>query len=134
MFATSMLPFGALTLVMLPMTKEFGWSRTEFSYATTALMWSGSLSVLFFGKLSDRVGVRPVILWGTIAVGFLTLSVSWQTASIWQFYVYFGLFGVIAAAASPTRKSSPPCSRSIAARGWRFSAPNPRSSPPSCRR
>ncbi|MEI9964975.1 MAG: MFS transporter [Caulobacteraceae bacterium] len=94
LFATSLLPFGALAFVLLPMTKEFGWTRTEFSGATTALMWFGSLSVPFLGRLSDKVGVRPVVLIGTVIVGLVTLAVSLQTTSIWYFYTCFALLGV----------------------------------------
>ncbi len=56
MFATSLLPFSALTLLMLPMVTELGWSRTEFSSALTVMMWSGALLVPVFGRLSDRGG------------------------------------------------------------------------------
>ncbi len=94
-FATSLLPFGALTLLMTPMTREFGWSRTEFSYAMTFLMWSGALSVMIFGRLSDTLGVRPVILVGTVLVALITLACAFQDGSLWQFYALFGLFGVI---------------------------------------
>ena len=94
LFGTSLLPFGALAFVLLPMTKEFGWSRTEFSGATTALMWCGSLTVPFLGRISDKVGVRPVVLIGTIIVGLVTLAVSMQGKSIWWFYGCFALLGV----------------------------------------
>jgi MFS family permease len=94
LFATSLLPFGAIGLVMVPMTQEFGWSRTEFSLATTFLMWFGALTVPFLGRLCDRVGVRPVLLIGTFVVGVVTLAMSAQTQHLWQFYLYYALLGI----------------------------------------
>jgi MFS family permease len=92
-FATNILPFMALSYVLIPMTKEFGWSRTEFNLAQSCLMWSGSLFIWGFGRLSDRIGVRPVIILGTIMVGIDTLVVA-HIQTLWQFYVCFGLLGV----------------------------------------
>ena len=37
-FGTSMLIVGPLSMMMLPMTQEFGWSRSQLSYATSAVM------------------------------------------------------------------------------------------------
>ncbi|MGE5722523.1 MAG: hypothetical protein ACM3YM_08685, partial [Sphingomonadales bacterium] len=37
MFGSSILPMMAISLLLLPMTKEFGWSRTEFSGGMTAM-------------------------------------------------------------------------------------------------
>ena len=93
LFGSNLLPFGALTFAMLPMTKELGWSRTEFSWATTALMWCGSFCIPFMGRLADRLGVRPVILIGTGAVGLLTLAVAHVGSNPIPFWLCFGLLG-----------------------------------------
>ena len=92
-FASAMLVYGSIGLVILPMTQEFGWSRTAFSFATSAQMWCGALAVPFLGRLADRVGVRPVILVGTVIIGLATLAISLQTASLWQLYLCFGVLG-----------------------------------------
>ena len=67
-FATSLLLMGALALIMLPMITEFGWSRSQFSYATSAILWCGAVTSPVLGRLTDRVGIRPVLLAGTAAV------------------------------------------------------------------
>jgi hypothetical protein len=41
-FATSILPYSAFSLLMIPMTHSFGWSRTEFSYASTFIFIFGA--------------------------------------------------------------------------------------------
>lgn len=94
LFGTSLLPFGAAALVMLPMTAEFGWSRTEFSLSTTFLMWFGALSVPYLGRLTDRLGARPVILCGTGVVGLVTLAMAFQSGQLWQFYACYALLGI----------------------------------------
>lgn len=93
-FATSILPFAAMSLVLLPMTKEFGWNRTEFSFATTCIFFFGSVSLWPIGRISDRIGVRPVLLFGTTIVGFVTLAMSMQTKSLTMLYVLYALLGI----------------------------------------
>jgi hypothetical protein len=43
LFGSVMLPLVTLTLVFVPITKEFGWSTTQFSFAVTILLWSALL-------------------------------------------------------------------------------------------
>jgi MFS family permease len=90
--ATSLLAFGALTLVMLPMTEEFHWTRTQFSYAMSLFMWCGALTGPVFGRMVDRWGVRPVVLGGTAVLGVATVALS-RTFHLWQFYLCFALVG-----------------------------------------
>jgi MFS family permease len=97
LFGSSMLLIGPLSMQMVPMTKEFGWSRTQFSYATSAVMWAGALAYPFLGRLIDRRGARPVILTGTGTLGLLSLALSRQNASLWLFYLLFALVGVFGA-------------------------------------
>jgi len=92
-FATSILPFMALSYVLTDMTKDFGWSRAEFGFANSFLMWSGALVLWALGRLADKVGVRPVILLGTLAVGLVTLALA-HVQNLWQFYLCFALLGV----------------------------------------
>jgi MFS family permease len=93
-FATSILPFAAMGLVLLPMTKEFGWSRTEFSFATTCIFFFGSVSLWPIGRIADRIGVRPVLFFGTTIVGFVTIAMSMQTKSLTMLYVLYALLGI----------------------------------------
>jgi MFS family permease len=92
LFGSSILPFASLSLVLVPMTKEFGWTVREFTYATTALMWVGACTVPFLGHLADRIGVRPIIITGTVVVGLVTMSVS-LTHGLPTFLASFALLG-----------------------------------------
>jgi MFS family permease len=98
-FATSMLPFQALTLVNVPMRGEFGWSATEFALATTALMWFGGMVNPLYGRLIDTVGVRPLVLGGTLGVALVCIALSFQTSSVWLFCFYFALLGMFGSSA-----------------------------------
>jgi len=93
LFASSLLAFGALTLVNVPLTTEFGWTQQQYSWATTAMLWCGSLAMPLYGQLIDRIGVRPIIILGTVAVGACTLAMGFMTGPLWQFYLLYGLLG-----------------------------------------
>jgi MFS family permease len=98
-FATSILPASVMGFLMIPMTREFHWTRTQFSLGSTFLIACGAMTVWLFGRMTDKIGVRPVILAGTVAVGVITLAMSQQTASLWQFYAYYALLGVCGSSA-----------------------------------
>jgi MFS family permease len=94
MFATSLLPFGAITLVNMPMTKEFGWTQSQYGLAMTALMWCGAVTLPFYGRFMDRIGVRLPIILGTIGVGLSTIALGFIQGSLWEFYLCFALLGI----------------------------------------
>lgn len=93
-FATSILPYSALMLMLMPLTMEFGWNAQQFSWSVPFLFACGGLSVWTMGRLTDKIGARPVILTGTIIVGIITLAMALQTASLWQFYIVYALLGI----------------------------------------
>jgi len=93
LFGTNMLLIGPLAMLMLPMTKDFGWSRSQFSFASTAVMWAGALAYPLLGRLIDRLGVRPIVLSGTVITGLLSLALSRQNSKLWLFYLLYTLVG-----------------------------------------
>src|SRR4029453_2199567 len=99
LFGSTVLPMMALGLLLLPMTGEFGWSRTSFSFGMSAMMLGGSLSAPVLGTLVDRLGVRPMITGGPVLVGLMTMVLSLQTGALWQFLAGFALLGAIGSTA-----------------------------------
>ena len=93
LFGSSILPFMAIGLLTLPMTEEFGWTRTQFSGGLTSMMLVGSISAPFLGRLVDKIGVRRMIIGGTFVVGLITMALSQQDGSLWQFYAGFAILG-----------------------------------------
>lgn len=94
LFGSSILPFMAIAFLTLPMTQEFGWSMTQFSGGLTSMMLVGSMSAPILGRLVDKIGVRVMIIGGTVLVGLITMALSLQDGSLWQFYTGFGILGL----------------------------------------
>lgn len=94
LFGSSILPMMAIGLLLMPMTAEFGWSRTAFSGGMTAMMLSGAVAAPILGHYVDRIGVRWMIIGGTVIVGLVVMAMSLQDGSLWQFYASFALLGV----------------------------------------
>lgn len=80
-------------LMMLPMIREFGWTRTEYAFASTFFFLFGSITVLVFGRVADRIGVRPILLAGAICGGATMLFLSFQTSALWRLYATYALLG-----------------------------------------
>lgn len=99
LFGSTVLPMMAIGLLLLPMTAEFGWSRTGFSLGMSAMMLGGALSSPVLGSLVDRLGVRPMIIGGTVLVGLMTMALSLQTGALWQFLAGFALLGALGSTA-----------------------------------
>ncbi len=94
MFGTYLVVFGAMSFLMLPITEEFHWTRLQFSYAASALMWAGALAMPLLGRIADRFGVRSVTLVVTALLGVVTLLLSRQGTHVWPFYACLALAGV----------------------------------------
>ncbi len=99
LFGSTVLPMMALGLLLLPMTAEFGWSRTQFSLGMTAMMLGGSFSAPFLGRMVDRLGVRRMVIGGTVAVGAMTMALSLQSGALWQFLLGFAGLGAMGSTA-----------------------------------
>ena len=105
LFSYKWLIAGVSTLVMLssygtelsfgvflkPILNEFGWTRAMFSGALATVEGVAGLVGILMGRLVDKYGARMLIAAGTLfgVLGYLLLS---RAGSVWEFYVYFGLF------------------------------------------
>lgn len=96
LLGSTFVPFVQATispLMMLPMTREFGWGRTDYALASTFFFLFGSVTVLVFGRVADRVGVRPVLLTGALFGGLTMVLMAFQTASLGRLYVAYAVLG-----------------------------------------
>lgn len=71
-----------------PLVKEFGWSYTQVSFATSLRGLEMGIFAPIIGFLVDRFGSRKLLLFGTITVGFALILLS-LTQSLVMFYISF---------------------------------------------
>jgi MFS family permease len=93
-FGTYFVIFGAMSFLMLPITQEFHWTRLQFSYAISAMMWSGAIAMPLLGRIADRFGVRIVAVVVTLFLSGLTLVIGRQVGHVWSYYLCLALAGV----------------------------------------
>jgi MFS family permease len=87
-------------IVALPAVQaEFGVARGDASLPYSLTMIGFGLSGILLGKLSDRRGIVPALLLGTLALvaGYVA---AWSAGSIWQFALAQGLLIGVGSAAS----------------------------------
>jgi MFS transporter, OFA family, oxalate/formate antiporter len=80
--------FFSFTAFFEPIQREFGWSYTQISLASSLRGLEMGIFAPVVGVLVDRLGSRKLLLFGSIIIGlgFLTLSL---TQSLPMFYVSF---------------------------------------------
>lgn len=88
-------PFSVL---MVPISQEFGWSRTQTSGLVSIFALTAAVVTPGVGRLLDRYGTRKVAIPCTIltAAGLLSLSVLPNSLALWM--TVMGVLGVISTA------------------------------------
>lgn len=84
----------SLGLFMEPLTREFGWSRSDIS---AGLIIVAGLSIPFaapVGALIDRIGARPIALLGTTLTIAAVAALSFADGSIAQWLALWTLYAV----------------------------------------
>lgn len=89
-------------VVLVPITKDFGWSRTLVSGVMSLTFMKSVALALVVGWLLDRFGPRRVLLisLGVYAAALLLFALS--PRSVGGFYALFALVCMVGAPASPT--------------------------------
>ncbi|MCS6802914.1 MAG: MFS transporter [Chloroflexota bacterium] len=77
-----------LTLFLLPMTQEFGWSRTEFSGVVVISTFAAAIVAPFGGALVDRVGPRLALVAGSALLGIAILALAVTPNLVWFYFCY----------------------------------------------
>ncbi|GIT13813.1 MAG: hypothetical protein CM1200mP35_06330 [Chloroflexota bacterium] len=81
----------AFGIFVIPMSEEFGWTRTTISLAAASGFLINGITQPFLGHLFDRIGGRRVIIVGLILIGICTLLLS-LTFHILFMLVVFSFF------------------------------------------
>lgn len=79
-----------LSMFVVPMTLEFGWSRTAISGAVSLGSLLGALSAPFIGPLFDRHGPRALLVASAIVVSACCVALAGTQSLAW-FYAAFAL-------------------------------------------
>ena len=82
----------SIAVFLKPLAAEFGWSRGDVSLAYTVASIATAVVGVYFGRVSDRHGVRLLARAGTLAFGLSLIGLSFQT-SLWHLYAGFAVFG-----------------------------------------
>ncbi len=84
-------------VILKTITKEHGWSRSDFMLAITINMVVLSIFQPFTGWFADKFGSKAILIGGIVLLGAATIPLSFAT-HLWQFYIFYGVFGAIAMA------------------------------------
>lgn len=83
-----------------PITREFGWSQSEYGLVIPVGTLVTVLSSAAIGRLFDRTGVRYWAMLSAALFGLLLISLYWLTPNKWLFYGTFALVPLIGAGTS----------------------------------
>lgn len=90
----------AIGIFQGPITQEFGWSQTEYSFVIMVGTIVTVVSSLYIGKLFDRDGVRRWAIVCIVLLALALMSLYWLTPNLWHFYAVFALVPLIGAGTS----------------------------------
>lgn len=80
---------GCVYGVFLPSIQaEFGTDRTTVSGVTAVEAVLEAFLAIIFGRLTDKFGSKPLIIFGALVLGVGSFLMS-RTASIWQLYLFY---------------------------------------------
>ncbi len=91
----------AFGIFVAPLQAEFGWTRTEISFALTMTNLAIVIAAPSLGFVMDRIGVRRVLIPSLILMGFSVAAMSLLTSNIWHFYALFFLIPFLGAGTLP---------------------------------
>ena len=91
--------FDTLGVFLLPLSKQFGWSRTQVSLIATVLQLSSAVAMPLVGLIIDRVDAKRVMFCGVIALGLALLAAS-RANSLAEMLAVYVVIGLANAASS----------------------------------
>ena len=85
-----------ISVFIVPLNEEFGWSRGEVSLMNFTGLLGYALGGVAMGRIADKTSTRPVCIFGAVTLGVCLLCAS-QAWVLWQFYLLFFLAGFFGA-------------------------------------
>lgn len=87
---------------LLPLSEEFGWSRSSISVVLAILAVACAIVYPIAGRYADRHGVRRMVLLGNVLFALSVAALALTSSNLLQFYLTFlaiGVFGALPATA-----------------------------------
>jgi MFS family permease len=83
--------FNSFGIFFDPFLEEFGWSRATVSGAASVCQFLIGVGAMAMGYLNDRFGPRVLMTFSALVTGLGYALVS-LTHSVWQLYLFYGVF------------------------------------------
>jgi predicted MFS family arabinose efflux permease len=87
--------FSSMSVLIGPISEEFGWSRTLVSAGSSISSITTAVLSPFFGILIDRYGTRKLALPGLVITAFALSAMSLATGSAAQWLALWAIYAVI---------------------------------------
>jgi MFS family permease len=81
-------------LFFKPMTEEMGWSLTLLTGVLTAQTIANAAVSPILGPLVDRLGAKPVMVWGAVVAGLGLIALT-RITEVWHFWVLYAAVGAL---------------------------------------
>lgn len=82
------------SMFIQPLQDSFGWSRGDISFAFNAGLVSAFVAPVI-GRMVDRLGVRPMLIFGLILTAFCYALFSQMTGSLNYYYAVYFAFTIV---------------------------------------
>jgi MFS family permease len=115
-YSLSSIPAGSTGVMMGPIERDFGWTRTEIYSGTALISFIGVALATFMGAAIDRLGPRRIAIAAAVLMCGSIAMLSTVEKSIWHWWIGWSFVG-IAAATMPTVWLAPVAGRFSASRG-----------------
>lgn len=84
-----------MSIMLKPLTEEFGWSRTAATGAVTAGTLLAGLISIIFGRLADRYGPRLLTTLGGVITAGVYIAIT-KFTQLWHFYALYIIGRIVA--------------------------------------
>lgn len=95
------LPYYTIGALTVPVTEEFGWSRTQFQAAILFSSGIGALLSPAVGWLNDRYGSRQIALPSMAGLGLAFLLAASIQGQLWMLFLAYGAMAFLGAGTIP---------------------------------
>jgi MFS family permease len=95
------LPYYSIGALVVPITEEFGWQRSQFQMAILFSSGLGALTAPVVGWLIDRYGARRIALPGILGLSVGFVLATFMDGRLWMLYLSYGAMALLGAGTIP---------------------------------